>query len=193
MFACHGVLISTQILTVDCALLSNRLHFACMSTLPENIRQELHTFFAQQEAITLAYLFGSFAEGRAHVASDVDIAILCETPLTFHQYDALQTQIQLIVKRPVDLVLLDNVPLDFQYAVLASGQCLYERDRATRVEYEAKVAGLYQDALVMLKHLHQDISEGASHERAVEQYRKTLERTRRTLATLGKSARKQSE
>ncbi len=39
--------------------------------------EKLRTFFAEQEGVEFAYLFGSMATGRAYKLSDVDIAVMC--------------------------------------------------------------------------------------------------------------------
>jgi hypothetical protein len=41
----------------------------------------------------------------------------------------------------VDVVLLNHAPIELAYAVIAQGEVLYQRDLATRVEYEAYVMG----------------------------------------------------
>ena len=53
-------------------------------------------------------VFGSFALGKAHAASDIDILVELEEP-TFDHYMDLKFLLEEHFRRPVDLVLADTV------------------------------------------------------------------------------------
>ena len=81
----------------------------------------------------------------------------------------------------VDLILLNRTPIELAYAIIAQGQMLYERDVATRVEYEAYVMGRYGDYLSVLRALRDDILREDEYADRVHRYRTALGRTERTL------------
>ena len=54
--------------------------------------------------IRLAYVFGSLASNRAGVDSDVDVALLAETPLDIEHRIRLIEEIASATGRPVDLI-----------------------------------------------------------------------------------------
>lgn len=47
----------------------------------------------------------------------------------------------------VGVVLLNRASIEFAYAIIAQGKLLYERDVATRVEYEATVCPSFHDTI----------------------------------------------
>ncbi len=63
----------------------------------------------QYPDITLAYVFGSVAKGTAQSNSDVDVAVLCDSPMTAEQQIALISDIAEATGRAVDLIDLATV------------------------------------------------------------------------------------
>jgi hypothetical protein len=57
----------------------------------------------------------------------------------------------------VDLVLLNQAPIELAYRVIAQGKWVYEESRAVRVEYEAYVLGRYGDYLPVLRKQREQI------------------------------------
>lgn len=91
----------------------------------------------QHPEITLAYVFGSVAKGRARPDSDVDVAVLADTPLGADQHIKLVCDIAAATGRPVDLVDLSRVgePLLGQilkYGVRIRGNASQHADLMTR-------------------------------------------------------------
>ncbi|MCL5960363.1 MAG: nucleotidyltransferase domain-containing protein [Chloroflexi bacterium] len=50
-----------------------------------------------------------------------------------------------------DVVLLNRAPVELACAVVVQGRLIYQRDEATRVEYEAGVKSRYGDYLPVLR------------------------------------------
>lgn len=67
------------------------------------------TALEQHPEISLAYVFGSVANGRAGPDSDVDVAVLAGAPLDAQQRIHLVSDIAVATGRPVDLVDLARV------------------------------------------------------------------------------------
>jgi hypothetical protein len=115
--------------------------------------------------------------------SDYDLAILDDS-----RESGTTTQIQfqhalalLLNTDRVDVVLLNRAPVDLAYQIIASGKLLYQKDTFTRVEFEARVLGLYGDYLPMLRSFKNQTLQGDAHAKRVQRYREALGRTRRTL------------
>jgi hypothetical protein len=93
----------------------------------------------------------------------------------------------------VDVVLLHRAPIELAYAVISQGQLLFERDLATRVEYEAYVLGRYGDYLPVLRRQRREIVAGGDNDARIRRYRAAFRRTERTLkqitAVTGKESR----
>ncbi len=89
---------------------------------------------AREEAVLFAYLFGSFADGRAF--EDVDMAVFLDPEhrdvldsLTVHL--DLSARFEEAIGLPVDVILLNEAPLGLKAAALR-GRLLYSRDEAGR-------------------------------------------------------------
>ena len=99
------------------------------------------------------YLFGSRVDGVLGPISDYDLAVWTDQQSDrseLHTRQVHEMVLRLGTER-VDLVILNDAPIELAYHVIAQGRILYERDLATRVEYEAQVMGLYGDYLPVLR------------------------------------------
>ena len=159
-----------------------------METLGEQIRRIVQ----QSPEISLVYLFGSQVTGQTGTLSDYDFALLL-TPhadrRSLRASFAHAVALALGTER-IDVVLLDQVPIELAYAVIAEGQLLFQRDNATRVEYEALNMSKYGDYLPVLRAQQRDILKGADHAIRVQRYREALGRTERTLGAIAAAASK---
>lgn len=136
--------------------------------------------------IRLAYLFGSRAVGLEGPSSDWDLAVLADrgaakSDFHFRLGSCLAKRLD---GNRVDVVLLIRAPVELAYAIISTGEILYERDVQTRVDYESRVMGLYFDYLPVLRAQRRDILKGGDYEARVQRYRKALGRTFRTLGQI---------
>jgi predicted nucleotidyltransferase len=110
-------------------------------------------FEAHPENVVCAYLFGSVARGEARLSSDVDVGVLLERVpdgldglgigLGYDLSDA--------VGREVQVVVLNNAPVDLAYRVLRDGILVADREPTRRAEYEVRVRSEYPDLLPYLR------------------------------------------
>ncbi len=125
-------------------------------TLP---RAKLTTWFAQHPKIGFAILFGSFAREPAAVTpqSDADIAIYTEEDLALLERGAWITDLEMICKRPVDLVWLNPLPAQdpaLAFEIMAHGQLLFCRENAPYIAFKTSVTLHYLDTA----HLREQIA-----------------------------------
>lgn len=119
--------------------------------LPEltPILAALCEYLAAQPDVVAAYVFGSVAQGRARPQSDVDIAVLLAADLDeetrFDRRLRIGWEVERIIGRQTDLVVLDDAPPLLQHQVLKHGRLIFERDRAARVEFEVRAGKIYAD------------------------------------------------
>ena len=79
------------------------------------------TLASTSEQIVCAYLFGSVARGEQRPGSDVDVAVLFQTPppkTLIRPVSRLQAELELAVSKPVDLVSLNGAAPDLVHRVL---------------------------------------------------------------------------
>jgi len=129
------------------------------STIPA-LSQRLQTLFSQEASARLAYVFGSQVLGKTGPLSDLDVGVLV-TDSCLDDPTACWTRLAHAVRscvdiEEVDLMLLNQAPIERTYHVIADGERVYETDRATRVEYEAYVLGRYGDFRAHCEQIYSD-------------------------------------
>lgn len=152
---------------------------------------------AAYPAVCLVYLFGSRAVGDPiGPMSDYDFGVLVEretNDLFTLQARLTYEFIQIVDTELVDVVMLNQAPIELAFAVIDRGVLLYERGLATRIEYEVYVMGRYGDYLPILRQQRHDILYQEQNERRVQWYRDALERTERTLSEIKTIAGKEAD
>ncbi|MBN9738551.1 nucleotidyltransferase domain-containing protein [Pseudonocardia sp. P1] len=87
--------------------------------------------------VTVAYLFGSRAEGRARPDSDHDVAVLFgRDDLPLDATERLAADLAAVLGTRVDVVDLARAGLELQGRVAEAGRLLYSADDAVRVRFE---------------------------------------------------------
>ena len=143
----------------------------------------------------LVYLFGSQVSGNVGPMSDYDLAVLVEDGADAAQVVArLGHEAALVLGTDrVHVVPLGRAPVELAYAVISQGVVLFQRDTATRVEFEAKVLSRYGDYLPVLRAQRAEILQGDGHAHRVRRYRAALGRTERTLGQIAAAQREAAQ
>lgn len=121
----------------------------------EDLLAALRVFLRKApEDVVCAYLFGSAARGGPRGTSDVDVAILTLADplatLESRRFE-LAAELERVVRRPVDLVILNDAPADLVHRVLRDGQLLLERDKSARLRFEVRARNEYFDLQPILE------------------------------------------
>lgn len=116
---------------------------------------QLRDFFsARADGIAAAYLFGSVARGSSGAGSDVDVAVLYSSPppATLRSpASALEADLERLMGRRVEVVVLNSAPVDLVARVLRDGRLVLEGDRSARIAFEVKARNEYFDLLPILR------------------------------------------
>jgi len=147
---------------------------------------ELSAKIPEISGISLVYLFGSRLGENIGPMSDYDLGVLFENPLDTERAMAELSHAAAIIFKTdrIDIVPLNHAPVELAYAVIAQGECIFQKDTATRVEYEAQVLSIYGDYLPVLRAQREDILRGDDYGRRIQRYREALGRTERTLSQI---------
>lgn len=116
--------------------------------LTDSERTALQQALRDEETVTLAYLFGSHAQGRAANQSDIDVAVLTESDEnTLRQLVDLKTTLEEATGKEVDVTLVPVQGTDPRLLnqLLKHGQLLYAKDEATRIDFETSARSKYLD------------------------------------------------
>jgi predicted nucleotidyltransferase len=99
-------------------------------------------------------LFGSVARGAAREGGDVDIAVLfeLEPPRTLEGIGVdLAYDLQEVLGREVDLVVLNHASADLAHRVMRDGILVSERNRSARIRFEVRARNEYFDLEPILR------------------------------------------
>jgi len=102
----------------------------------------LKDYFHKNDEIIAAYLFGSFASGKATPSSDLDIALLI--PPAENRMEGFQIrqryhrEISDLTDKNVDIVLLREAGEMLSYQILKFGDLIFERNRDSHRVFVAK-------------------------------------------------------
>jgi predicted nucleotidyltransferase len=104
----------------------------------ERLSQLVIDVLAPRADVAAAYLFGSTARGEARPDSDIDIAVLFATPQprTLDARFSLEGDLERALGKPVDLIVLNDAPVDLRIRVLRGGRLLLERAPGARIAFE---------------------------------------------------------
>ena len=106
-----------------------------------SLEQRIADVFTPRSDVMAVYLFGSTARGTARVGSDIDIAVLFDSPppraLGGPRF-VVEGELEQALGRPVDLVVLNNAPVDLRARVLRDGRLLVERNPSARIAFEVR-------------------------------------------------------
>lgn len=118
----------------------------------EQVTEAIKIVLGRHPEILFAWLYGSFT--RHEPFQDIDLAVcisrvICDMdPYTLYK---LQMQVAREVEEkgispvPVDVRVLNDAPVEFQYEVIRTGRLVFERNREQRTEYEADIISRYLD------------------------------------------------
>jgi predicted nucleotidyltransferase len=101
-----------------------------------------------------AYLFGSVARGDARPDSDVDVGLLyaAKPEKTLEAQPFLVAgELESLLRRPVDLVVMNTAPVDLVHRILRDGVLLFQTNPSARIAFEVRARNEYFDLLPMLR------------------------------------------
>ena len=109
--------------------------------MDRSIEQRIVDQFSSRMDVAAVYLFGSTARGTARIDSDVDVAVLFHDPpprtLNGPRL-AIEGELERTLGAPVDLVVLNDAPVDLRIRVLRDGRLLVDRDPSARIAFEVR-------------------------------------------------------
>ena len=122
--------------------------------------------------ITLAYLYGSAAAGRATPLSDVDVALVASEEID--PYQQLKTELRIETRlaeqaniRNAEIRIINEAPLAIRGQVACRGILLYCNDEDARVRFETSTRDEYFDYMPIARQLRQaffaDVRERGLH------------------------------
>ncbi|MBI4688615.1 MAG: nucleotidyltransferase domain-containing protein [Nitrospirae bacterium] len=99
--------------------------------------------------VAIAYLFGSEAKGTSGVLSDIDIAVFFDKKTDkserFDMRLRLSSELSSIKNKSVDLILLNDSPVQLSYEVIKHGKLIFCKEKSMQVDFEMEILSKYLD------------------------------------------------
>ncbi len=114
----------------------------------DEIIASLKAFAQSRVDIVAVYLFGSRARGDAVSHSDTDVAILFYPGTLTNGHDELRFAgeiMDVLNTDAVDALVLNKLPVSFQFGITATGTLIHVNDEKARIEWEVNMLGHYYD------------------------------------------------
>ena len=101
--------------------------------------EKLTAYFKTNSEIIAVYLFGSYAKGKEHHSSDVDIGLLFDTrdPLLLNKkVDTVMLDLSRILRKDIHPVILNLAGEELLRQVFLKGKCILVRDSKKLAHYK---------------------------------------------------------
>jgi len=113
-------------------------------------------YLYDREEIIFAYLYGSLARGNENKLSDIDIALYIDTDNipasgSFGYRSEIISELQSLIKREVDLIILNDVSLYLAFNVLKDGKLLFTKSAKERTVFHNSIMREYLDLKAMYR------------------------------------------
>lgn len=112
----------------------------------DELKSTLSKLLRDEKNIQFAYLYGSFARGNTDNNSDVDIGVYVSAEVMkknkFYP-EQIAAKIEEVIKKPVDVRVLNFQSLIFLHQVLKYGELLINNNNQKRVMFETRVYDEY--------------------------------------------------
>lgn len=119
--------------------------------LTDTDKDNIRKILAMEPSIEIAYLYGSVAMGIAGENSDIDIGVLLNSSyvdiLDYKFESNLALKIEAVLKKEVDLRIINKAPIYAQYEVIKPVQPIYCANDSVRINFETQVLSQYLDML----------------------------------------------
>jgi predicted nucleotidyltransferase len=114
------------------------------------ILQKLFNALESEPDIAFAYLFGSVAKGRSGPLSDVDVAVYFHPAGDAHSRFKRRLQLismlgRILQRDEVDVVPLQDAPLDLAFEILAHGKLIFSKADAQKADFIFETLRRYHD------------------------------------------------
>jgi len=112
-------------------------------------RIESITDILKKYPIIFAYLFGSQAKGKSTRLSDIDLAALVDRKTSrSERFDIrlrLTNDLSAITGTKVDLIVMNDIPVQLAYEVIKHGKVILCKDRNAMIDAEIEILSKYLD------------------------------------------------
>jgi len=124
----------------------------------ERVKKALLHALQEEDKILFAYLHGSFG---VLPFRDIDIGAYCSISddEVFDFELEMSSKLEMASGYPVDFKVINYAPLGFQFSVFNEGTLLFEKDRASRLDFLENIGLKYMDYFELSKSYFNELME----------------------------------
>ncbi len=122
--------------------------------MKEDLLKKLNEYFKERQDISFAYLFGSVAKNQSHTESDVDIGVYFTPATRGLEYESenrysgesdVWSDLDHLVGRHVDMVVLNRAPSTLFSAVLEEGRLIFSKNGSLPARLSGAISDLAEE------------------------------------------------
>ena len=126
------------------------------------IQNILTDHLSKYDEIQLVFLFGSTASEHHSKESDIDIAILFQIEPDFYYLDDIKDSLSKLIKKQIDIVILNNASPIIKMQILKNGIPLIRRGSSYE-EFFTRTVVEYADLKIVRKEIEDNILKGRQY------------------------------
>jgi len=110
--------------------------------MKNKLTEKLTAYFKTKSEIIAVYLFGSYAKGKEHRASDIDIGLLFDTrdiALAQKKTDTYMIDLSRILRKDIHPVILNLAGEELLRQVFLKGNCILIKDAKKLARYKTTI------------------------------------------------------
>lgn len=128
--------------------------------LQTSAARKLRSFFKDRNDVSLVLMFGSFVRGEMTVDSDIDVGIYFQSSPDFYQVNVIKEDLSALLKRDVDVVVLNDASPVIKMQVLKKGILVLEASKNNFSEFYGDTVKQYDDLKQIRKKCEDNILKG---------------------------------
>ena len=131
-----------------------------LSFVMKDIIKILKGYFRNKADVLIIFMFGSSVKGHLTEDSDIDIAILFKELPDLYAINQIRDELSNLIKREVDVVVLNNSSPIIRMQVLKNGVLLINKNKAIYNDFFVRTVKEYDDLKRVRKEIEDDILKG---------------------------------
>ena len=114
-----------------------------------SVVKKIKSFFKGRNDVSLVFLFGSFVSREMTALSDIDVGIIFYSIPDFYEVNTIKEDLTALLKRDVDIVLLNNASPVIKMQILKKGILVFQAGKNNYSTFYGDTVKQYDD----LKHI----------------------------------------
>ncbi len=124
------------------------------------ITRRLKTFFKERHDVSLVFLFGSFVSKQTTAFSDIDVGIFFKKVPNFHEINDMKEDLTALLKKEVDLVVLNDASPVLKMQVLKKGVLIFQKGKNDFSLFYGDAVKQYDDLKIIRRKCEENILKG---------------------------------